>query len=151
QGRAEASGAINHYFDHLVRNLLAESGAPVAVKSVFGARVRARRLASMARQKIEDTDQGSVVLPNALRRELDAVANGGVSEERAEAALAEALAISLNQTKDKTISQEQRELAEKLHGNERTTTLNDWLERQVLPTEETDRKVETALAELSMF
>jgi hypothetical protein len=115
------------------------------------ARVRARRLASMARQKIEDANRDGLVLPKDLRRELEAVASGGVHEKRAEAALAEALAISLNQTKGETVSREQRKLAEKLRGKERTTTLNEWLEQHVPPTEESDRKVDAALAELTML
>ena len=62
---------------------------------------------------------------------IEVVASGGTDEKRAEAALAEALALSLNQSKGRALSAEQRELAEKLRGGERTTTLNEWLARNV--------------------
>src|SRR5262249_14457932 len=122
-----------------------------AAKKAADARVRARRLAIMARQKLEDANQNGFVVPKDLRRELEAVASGDVNEERAEAVLADILAISLNQTNGQTVSREQRELAEKLRGKERTTTLNEWLQQHIPPTEETDRKVDAALAELKML
>src|SRR5262245_35989668 len=62
-----------------------------AAKKAADSRVRARRLASMARQKIEDANRDGLVLPKDLRTELEAVAGGGINERRAEAVLAEIL------------------------------------------------------------
>lgn len=122
-----------------------------AAKKAAAARVRQRRLASMARQKLDDAKRDGLALPDTLWRALEASAKGASDEKRSESALAEALALSISRTKGTALSTEQRELAEKLQGSARIATLNDWLDRHQPAIAETERKVDAALAELAML
>src|SRR5215831_20123687 len=120
---------IAHFKADMERRL-SEAAARVAAARLYGS-----RLAAMAQQILDRSARGEKSISDTQRRELQAVVQSkGADRERAEKVLAGALASRIAGAA-MTLTPEQRALAERLRGDERAGSLEEWLQDNVTETD----------------
>jgi hypothetical protein len=125
---------------------LSEAASKAASSRLYGS-----RLADLARQALEKCARGQKSLPEALRRELEAVVQAsGRDQQRAEKALAQSLAADMA-VGPTAVTPEQRALAERLRGGEQTQSLEEWLQGTLPEAHAQALKADQAIEELSLI
>jgi hypothetical protein len=135
---------IAHFKADMERRL-SEAAARAAAARLYGS-----RLAAMAQQILDRCARGEKSISDTQRRELQAVVQSkGADRERAEKVLAAALASGIAGAA-MTLTPEQRALAERLRGDERAGSLEEWLQDNVTETDAFALKADKAIEELSL-
>jgi hypothetical protein len=125
---------------------LSEAASKAASSRLYGS-----RLADLARHALEKCARGQKSLPEALRRELEAVVQAsGRDQQRAEKALAQSLAADMA-VGPAAVTPEQRALAERLRGGEQTQSLEEWLQGTLPEAHAQALKADQAIEELSLI
>jgi hypothetical protein len=115
------------------------------------ARLYGFRLAELARQSLEKSMRAQRPLSAALKGELEAVVQAnGSDRDRAEKALAQALAVQMVDS-PAALTHEQRALAERLRGGEQTRSLDEWVQRTFPEGDAQALKADKVIEELSLI
>jgi len=124
---------------------LAEAASRAASARLYGS-----RLTTMAHQMLERSAIGKKPLSDQLKRDLEAIVQSkGVDREGAEKVLAEALA-SRAVGATPTLTPEQLALAERLRGQEKSRSLEEWLQDTLPEADAVSLKTDKAIEELSL-
>jgi hypothetical protein len=140
----EVHDEIAHFKADMERRL-SEAAARAAAVRLYGS-----RLAAMAQQILDRSARGEKSISDTQRRELQAVVQSkGADREHAEKVLAGALASGIAGAA-MTLTPEQRALAERLRGDDRAGSLEEWLQNNATETDAFALKADKAIEEMSL-